>query len=283
MAASTLTGNTGTGGSGGYGYYAGGTGGNGAGGLYVGSGGTVQMAASTLTGNTGTGGSGGDGYDAGGTGGNGTGGVLVAGGGTFRYQSGTVTISSNTGTDGIGGDASPTFGTPGSFGTSSPNISGSADNSWVYDLPPSITGAAVPANATYAAGQNLVFSVTYNEAVTVNTTGGTPSIALMLDTGGPVQAAYVGGSGSDTLTFRYTVAAGDLDTNGITAATSISLNGGTIQDSGSNNAPTTGIPFVSTTGVLVDAVAPSVTSINLGGVPPPTLSAWITPSPFPRR
>ena len=176
------------------------------------------------------------------------------------------------------------LGTAGSFGTSSPNISGSADNSWVYDLPPSITSAAIPANATYAAGQNLYFSVTYNEAVTVNTTGGTPSIALMLDTGGPVQAAYVGGSGSDTLTFRYTVAAGDLDTNGITAATSISLNGGTIQDSGSNNAPTTGIPFVSTTGVLVDAVAPSVTSINLGGgVPPPTLSAWITPSPFPRR
>ena len=155
------------------------------------------------------------------------------------------------------------LGIPGSSGTSTPNISGIADSTWVYDAPPTITNAAVPANATYAAGQHLYFTVTYNEAVTVNTTGGTPTITLMLDTGGPVQAVYIAGSGSDTLFFRYTVAAGNLDANGITAAHSISLNGGTIQDSGSNNAPTTGIPFASTTGVLVgDAVAPSVSSIN---------------------
>ena len=141
---SGISGNAATGGTGSnapnFGFGTGGTGGNGAGGLYVGSGGTVQMAASTLTGNTGTGGSGGDGYDAGGTGGNGTGGVLVAGGGTFRYQSGTVTISGNTGTGGIGGVASPSFGIPGSFGTPSPNISGSADNSWAYTPPaPTVT------------------------------------------------------------------------------------------------------------------------------------------------
>ena len=131
---------------------------------------------------------------------------------------------------------------------------------------PAVASAAVPTNATYVAGQHLDFTVTYNEAVTVNTTGGTPSITLTLDTGGTVQAAYIAGSGTNALTFRYTVAAGNLDANGIAAATSISLNGGTIRDGASNNAATTGIPFASTTGVLVDAVAPSVSSINPVGV-----------------
>ena len=32
---------------------------------------------------------------------------------------------------------------------------GTADSTWTYDLPPTVTSAAVPANATYAAGQNL--------------------------------------------------------------------------------------------------------------------------------
>ena len=171
---SGISGNAATGGTGSNAPFGtggtGGTGGNGAGGLYVGSGATVQMAASTLTGNTGTGGSGGYGYDAGGTGGNGTGGVLVAGGGTFRYQSGTVTISGNTGTGGIGGVASPSFGIPGSFGTPSPNISGSADNSWAYTPPaPTVTLSVSSASVAEAAGTATV-TATLSAAAAADTT-----------------------------------------------------------------------------------------------------------------
>ena len=43
-----------------------------------------------------------------------------------------------------------------------------------------------------------------SEAVTVNTTGGTPT--LTLNDGGT--ATYTGGSGTNALTFSYTVAAG---------------------------------------------------------------------------
>ena len=52
-----------------------------------------------------------------------------------------------------------------------------------------------------------------------------------------VNAAYLAGSGTTTLTFRYTVAAGDVDTDGISAAASISLGGGTIRDGPRARAP----------------------------------------------
>ena len=46
------------------------------------------------------------------------------------------------------------------------------------------------------------------------------------------QAAYTSGTGTRSLTFAYTIAADDADTDGITiAANALTLNGGTIQDS----------------------------------------------------
>lgn len=139
-----------------------------------------------------------------------------------------------------------------------------------YDPPPTLSSATIPSSGTYVAGQNLDFTVTYNEAVTVNTGGGTPRITLTLDTGGTVYADYHGGSGTSTLTFRYTVGTGTLDSNGITVGTSIALNGGTIKDGGGNNAPITGIAFASTAAVLVDGVAPTVSSINRADTSPTT-------------
>src|SRR6202034_1057502 len=53
-------------------------------------------------------------------------------------------------------------------------------------------------------GKVVTLTVAMSEAVTVNTTGGTPT--LTLNEGG--QATYSGGSGTSALTFSYTVAAG---------------------------------------------------------------------------
>lgn len=235
--------------------YPGGAGGIAAGGIHITSTGILYLANSTLSGNLGAGGGGGGGTIVPGAGGQGIGAIYNLG--QLHYNAGTTTFTSNEGGGGTAGNGGAT-----AAGTA--NLAGIAASSttWTNDLPPALTGAAVPANGIYKAGQNLDFTVTYNEAVTVNMGGGTPTIALTLDTGGTVQAAYIAGTGTNTLTFRYTVATGNLDANGIAAATSISLNGGTIRDSGNNNAPTTGIPFASTTGVLVDAVAPSASSIN---------------------
>ncbi|MFC0252221.1 Ig-like domain-containing protein [Massilia consociata] len=130
---------------------------------------------------------------------------------------------------------------------------------------PAVSSVAVPANATYRVGDTLDFTLHFNEAVTVDTGSGTPSIGVALDTGGTVQAHYVGGSGSTALTFRYTVANGHADHNGIALAGNISLNGGAIRDM-VGNAAALGLNGVgATTGVLVSAVAPSVTAIARAG------------------
>lgn len=125
---------------------------------------------------------------------------------------------------------------------------------------PMVTSVSVPANATYVAGQNLDFTANFNEAVTVNTAGGTPYLAVTLNTGGTVQAAYISGSGTTALVFRYTVVDGNSDDDGVALGAAIALNGGTIQDAAANGAVLTLNSVGSTAGVLVDAVAPVITS-----------------------
>ena len=124
---------------------------------------------------------------------------------------------------------------------------------------PTITSVNVPTNATYTTGQNLNFIVNFNESVTVNTTGGTPQLSITI--GSTVrQAVYISGSGSTGILFRYTIQSGDLDTDGITTGTLVS-NGGTLRDSGGASANLTLNSVGNTSGVLVDAVAPTVTNI----------------------
>ncbi len=131
-------------------------------------------------------------------------------------------------------------------------------NNTVDTTPPVVTSVAVPANATYVAAQNLDFTVNMSEVTVVNTTGGTPRIAITLDTGGTVYASYLSGSNSAALVFRTTVASGQLDANGISLGTSIEANGGTLRDAAGNNATLTLNSVGSTAAVLVDAVAPTL-------------------------
>lgn len=135
----------------------------------------------------------------------------------------------------------------------------SAGNVYIFDhTGPAVGSTGVPPGATYVAGSALDFTVTFNESVTVNTAGGTPSVPVTLNTGGTVQAAYVSGSGSNTLTFRYVVAAGNNDPDGIVVGTAISTNGATLRDAVGNNATLSGLSFGSTGAVRVDAVAPTL-------------------------
>src|SRR6185295_17225230 len=118
---------------------------------------------------------------------------------------------------------------------------------------PQVTQAAGPANGSYRAGQNLDFTLTFSEAVTVT---GAPSLALTV--GSQARSAqYVSGSGSSALVFRYTVQAGDQDTDGVQVASPVALNGGSIADAAGNAAQLTFTP-PNTQGVLVDTQAPQV-------------------------
>jgi hypothetical protein len=126
---------------------------------------------------------------------------------------------------------------------------------------PNVSSVTVPANGSYKAGDTLDFAVAFNEAVTLDTSGGTPRIAL--DIGGtPVQADYLSGSGTSSLVFRYTVLGGHNDADGI-AVGAMALNVATMKDTAGNNAVLTLNGVGSTAAVLVDSTAPAITFSNL--------------------
>lgn len=137
---------------------------------------------------------------------------------------------------------------------------------------PAVTSVGVPANGTYVAGDALDFTVNFDEAVTVDTTGGIPRLAITLDTGGTVYANYLSGSGSTALVFRLSVASGQQDSNGIAIGTNLQSNGATLRDAAGNDTATTLNNVGATSAVLVDAAPPQVTGIALDGTSPTTSS-----------
>jgi hypothetical protein len=87
----------------------------------------------------------------------------------------------------------------------------------VDGVAPTITSVTGPAAGTYIVGQHLDFTVVFSEAVVVDTAGGTPRLQLTI--GSTTRyATYLSGTGTSTLTFRYTVQSGDLDSDGIAVA-----------------------------------------------------------------
>lgn len=131
----------------------------------------------------------------------------------------------------------------------------------VDDVAPTVSSVSVPANGTYIIDQALDFTVNVSEDVTVT---GIPLLPLTIGST-TVNATYESGTGTSTLLFRYTIASGDMDTDGIEAGASIDLNGGTINDGASPSHPLalTLNGVASTTGVLIDGIAPSVTSVEV--------------------
>ena len=81
------------------------------------------------------------------------------------------------------------------------------DGGVVITSTPRHTGAG----DTYVRGDEIEFTLTFNEAVDVSGTPGFTFIAGVDE----LTAAYASGSGTEELTFVYTVVAGDLDINGL--------------------------------------------------------------------
>ncbi|MCY4644495.1 MAG: hypothetical protein OXB88_07745 [Bacteriovoracales bacterium] len=125
---------------------------------------------------------------------------------------------------------------------------------------PTPSSMAAPSGGTYNLAQDMDFTVTFNENVTVT---GTPRLALTV---GSVtrQATYHSGSTTSTLTFRYGTQSGDDDADGIAlASTSIDLNSGTLKDSLGNDAHLNFSSLVpNLSGVKVDAVPPSLSGLS---------------------
>ncbi len=121
------------------------------------------------------------------------------------------------------------------------------------------------ANGSFKQGGVISIQVTFDQSVDVT---GTPQLTLETGSSDAI-VDYVSGSGGSSLTFTYTVAAGetaaDLDYKSTSALT---LNGGTIQNSGGTNAELT-LPAPGAAGSLgankafvIDTTAPTL-SITL--------------------
>ncbi|HYH01954.1 MAG TPA: Ig-like domain-containing protein, partial [Bacillota bacterium] len=128
---------------------------------------------------------------------------------------------------------------------------------------PTVTSVTLPADKNYKVGDNLDFTVKFDEATVINPTGGVPYLPLTLDNGGQVQASYLSGSGTKELVFRYTVQNGNIDTNGVTVGSTIILNGGTVKDLAGNNAILTLNGVGSTAQILVDGIIPTVSAVTV--------------------
>ena len=118
------------------------------------------------------------------------------------------------------------------------------------------------ADGGYSAAAAIAIAVTFSEIVTVT---GMPQLSV--NSAAP-PVTYAGGTGTDTLTFSYVVAAGeasaDLD---YSSSTALALNGGTIAGAGGAADLTLAEPgTVGSLGfnkaIVVDAVAPAVTNVT---------------------
>ena len=177
----------------------------------------------------------------------------------------TIDLNSGTIRDVAGNNANTTLPAPGNDGLSG--------NTLVIDgVRPTVDSVSSPDDGgTYGIGSVINVTVTFDDTVTVDTTGGTP--ALLLETGETDSSArYVSGSGGQDLLFQYTVTeddvSTDLDYNG---ASALSLNSGSITDGAGNRANAASLSLSSLSGadtlagseaLVVDGVRPTVDSVS---------------------
>jgi len=147
--------------------------------------------------------------------------------------------------------------------------SASSNNVTTDTTAPTVTAVSSPlADGSYKAGQLIPVTVTFSEVVFVS---GTPKLSLSTGTPATTPMNYTSGTGTNVLTFNYTVAAGntspDLD---YAAVNSLLATGGgnKIQDLATNDATLT-LPAPAAAGSLgankalvIDTTAPTVTGVS---------------------
>ena len=169
---------------------------------------------------------------------------------TTQVGTGTATAFTSTG---ITATATPNA-TTSFYATSTDsagNVSACSTPAFTYlhdNAAPTVLGVtSTVANGTYGIGAVIPVTVQFSEPVTVT---GTPQLTLTTTSPATTAVNYTGGTGTDTLTFTYTVAAGNSSADlNYAATTSLALNGGTIKDLVGNNATLT-LPGLAAAGSL---------------------------------
>src|SRR5690606_33435682 len=132
-----------------------------------------------------------------------------------------------------------------------------------------IAVGSTTSDGTYKINDVIHVTVTFDQIVTVDETGGSPS--LLLETGSVDRnAVYDSGSGTTTLTFNYMVQdsdeTADLD---YTSTTALILNGGAIRNVSGQAAiltlPAVGgnLSIAGQHNIVIDGVAPVVTLVDV--------------------
>lgn len=170
-----------------------------------------------------------------------------------------LALNGSTLRDAAGNNAIRTLASPGAA-----NSLGANKAIVIDGVAPTVTSVtAITANGTYKVDDVISIQVNFSEAVTVT---GTPQ--LTLETGTTDQVVnYTSGSGTSTLTFTYTVQAGDTTADLDYLSTSaLALNGGTIRDAASNNAvltlpaPGAANSLGNNKAIVIDTTAPAAPS-----------------------
>ncbi|WP_404463172.1 cadherin domain-containing protein [Vreelandella aquamarina] len=140
-----------------------------------------------------------------------------------------------------------------------------AINDLVDEVAPTVSSVAITSasgaqNDTLNEGDVVSVTVTMDEDTLVDTTNGTPRVALTIGSS-TVYADYVSGSGGSTLVFQYTILADQTDLSGIAIpANALEANGGGVRDTAGNAAVLEHGAVLDNNRYLVDTTAPSISS-----------------------
>ena len=181
----------------------------------------------------------------------------------------TCTVSAASGSCTVTGLANGTAYTFTSTATNGAGTSGSStasSSATPVAIPPTVSSInSSTANGSYKVGGTISIQVTFSESVIVT---GTPQ--LTLETGSTDHVLnYASGSGTNSLTFFYTVQTGDTSADlEYASTTALALNGGSINDSAGNTGVLT-LPGLGASGslsankaIVIDTTLPTVTSFS---------------------
>ncbi|MEG4407539.1 DUF4347 domain-containing protein, partial [Microcoleus sp. MON2_D5] len=133
----------------------------------------------------------------------------------------------------------------------------------INPLPTITSVSAATADGTYGIGTNIDITVNFSQIVNVT---GTPQLSLA---GVNPVANYLSGSATNTLTFRYAVAAGDSSADlDYASTTALSLSDGTIKNSATAEAsltlpaPAAANSLGANKAIVIDGIVPTVTSVT---------------------
>ena len=149
---------------------------------------------------------------------------------------------------------------------SGPQAAGAFASAGVAVVPPplpqppesvSVQGVSLPAAGVRRAGAVLTFQIVMTAPVTVT---GRPSLPLVIGTASR-SAAFVGGSGSATLSFAYTVTRQDQDADGIAVGAALAVPAAARLSGPGAATVNLGLPAVDASAIRVDTVPPRVAAV----------------------